>query len=610
MKKLNLLITALVGTCLAANAQVGTYPGCPGAFGPTKLVQGTTRTNTTPTINTGGKVTWSKDTIYIVKGIVRVGSGTTLELPAGTIVMGFPGPLDTSAIVINMGAKLNVLGAFNNPVVMTSCKIQGARNRGDWGGLIICGKGVSNLGVNQVLEGNYGAVYGGTDPEDNSGSINYLRVEFAGFAFEPNRELNGITLGAVGAKTVFRGVQVSNSADDSFEWFGGSVNGRFLIAYKGLDDDFDSDNGYNGINQFGLSVRDFTVADVSGSNCFESDNEANGDLAGPVLLPKTSAIFSNFTTYGPLFRPGTKQNKFFKTGAIIRRNSEIDIYNSVFAGWPADTTVSDGVQGGKECGGIFISGAKCAANAAVDSIRAKKNVVLLHPAYTKRSPATDNVGTFNAKAWFRAAANANVDTTLIGFYMPFTVSDNNPTYRIAATSPLVGGSSFPAGGVSALNSDLKIGVLHSNTPSARGFFNVAFRGSHEATAANGYHLWDEDWAEYNPNSFKYTAGIVPTRKGAIESFLAGNGSEVANSVVIAPNPAVLNTEIRFLLENATTDAKLNVLDMAGNLVHTEDIFGGVNNVNLNTSNLEPGIYIVRVMANGTVAKTAKLNVVR
>ncbi|MBC7389064.1 MAG: hypothetical protein H7329_07635, partial [Opitutaceae bacterium] len=303
MKKLTLLLTALTGTCLLSYGQVGTYPGCPGAFGKTKLVQGVHRNDTTSVIrNPGGIVQWSKDTIYIVRDLVRVAPNTTLQLAAGTIVMGFPGPLDTSAIIIKQGAKLNVAGLATNPVVMTSCKIQGARNRGDWGGLVICGNGITNLGTNIALEGNYGATYGGTNAEDNSGTIQFLRVEFAGFAFEPNKELNGITLGAVGGRTVFQNVQVSNANDDSFEWFGGSVNGRYLIAFKGIDDDFDTDNGFSGLVQNGVAFRDYTVADFSGSNSLESDNEALGDGTGTVLLPKTTAIFSNITSYGPAYK--------------------------------------------------------------------------------------------------------------------------------------------------------------------------------------------------------------------------------------------------------------------------------------------------------------------
>ena len=400
MKKLPLLFTALAGFCVASFAQVGPVPGCPGAFGPTKIIQGVRSTNGTPTIiqNT----TLSKDTIYILKGFVRVAAPAVLTVQAGSIIMGFPGPVDTSALIINRGAKMISQGTALAPVVMTSCKIQGARNRGDWGGLVICGNAPNNIGTNIQLEGGYQAYHGGNDPEDNSGIYQYLRVEFAGIPFFSNQELNGITLGSVGAKTIFQFIEVSHSGDDSFEWFGGTVNGRNLIAFKGIDDDFDTDNGYSGINQFGISYRDPNVADFSGSNSFESDNNSSGSIS----VPKTKAIFSNFTCFGPLLTANARANKFYKTGAYLRRNTEQDIYNSVFIGFAGDTSVSSALSQGAECSGVYINGAAAATNAAIGLIRFKKNTVVAYNA-NPTSAAFDNDGTFNAQSWFATGAFAN-----------------------------------------------------------------------------------------------------------------------------------------------------------------------------------------------------------
>ena len=608
MKKLSLFLTALAGVCSASFAQVGPVPGCPGAFGPTRIITGTHRNDTTSTIKLpGGTVTWVKDTIYIIKDIVRVAPNTTLQLRPGTIVMGFPGPLDTSALIIKMGAKLKSAGAADNPVVLTSCKIQGARNRGDWGGLVICGKGITNLGTNIQLEGNYGAYYGGTDNEDNSGSIQFTRVEFAGFAFEPNKELNGITLGGVGANTIFQNVQVSHANDDSFEWFGGAVDGKNLIAWKGIDDDFDTDNGYSGLNQFGIAYRDFAVADFSGSNGFESDNEAAGDVTNPALSPKTTAIFSNFTMYGPVTRATTPYNRFYKTGALLRRNTELDIYNTFFLGYPGDSTVNDGVQGGKESSGVFISGANAGNNASTGAIRFKKNTVATFNTVSNNR-ATDNVAGFNAEPWFNTAAFANTFSyNLSPNYLSQTAGALNitPSFRQVPGSPALTGSSFSG----SLSGDLPVGNLFATTPAGRGFSNVAYRGATSLTE------WAEPWAEYNPALLKYTAGVAPTSKGAAEAFLAGgDGVEVVNGIACVPNPAIntLSTVVRFVMDYETSDAAMTVIDMAGNVVAYQQtgIIAGVNNIPLNTTSLEPGTYIVRVSANGTVAKTTKLSVVR
>jgi hypothetical protein len=137
-------------------------------------------------------------------------------------------------------------------------------------------------------------------------------------------------MGAVGKGTTIDYVQVSNAADDSYEWFGGSVDCKHLIAYKGLDDDWDMDNGFSGRIQFGISMRDSMVADVSGSNGFEIDNDASGST----LLPQTSATFSNMTVVGPRATLTNTGNSNFKRGMHTRRNSAVSIFNSIIIGWP------------------------------------------------------------------------------------------------------------------------------------------------------------------------------------------------------------------------------------------------------------------------------------
>lgn len=124
--------------------------------------------------------------------------------------------------------------------------------------------------------------HGGDDDSDNSGIIRYVRVEFAGYPFMKDKEINGITFGSVGSGTTIDHLQVSYSNDDSYEWFGGSVNCKYLVAYNGWDDEFDTDNGFSGKIQYGLSIRDPRIADTSQSNGFESDNCADGSLVSPI----------------------------------------------------------------------------------------------------------------------------------------------------------------------------------------------------------------------------------------------------------------------------------------------------------------------------------------
>lgn len=311
-------------------------------------------------LNITSTLTLDAGKTYLLKGLIVVRSGGKLVVPAGTVIRCAANinsnPKNYASIIVERGGKIECNGTAAKPVVITSAKAAGSRERGDWGGIVLAGKSFHNLlngtdnnnvqmeGFNNISFDNGLAKFGGTDPEDNSGSVTYTRLEFGGLAFETNKEINGLTLGAVGRATTLRNIQVSFSNDDSFEWFGGTVNSSNLIAWKGTDDDFDTDNGYSGLSQFGLAVRDTSYFDLtyslpsgaSTSEGFESDNEATGTAN---VRPYTNCIFSNFTMVGPVPVGGTyaalpkTAQAAFRRGARIRRNSSQRIVNSIFMGY-------------------------------------------------------------------------------------------------------------------------------------------------------------------------------------------------------------------------------------------------------------------------------------
>ncbi|MFM8281648.1 MAG: hypothetical protein ACKN9Y_08670, partial [Bacteroidota bacterium] len=284
-----------------------------------------------------GNVSLTNRKVYRLNGYVHVVEPAVLTIQPGTIIVG-----DTvgknSALVINRGAKIIANGTPQLPIVMTSSAPPGERRAGDWGGLLIYGKArINNPGGEAAQEGGVADpndktkwYYGGTDDADNSGSLQYVRVEFGGIALQPNQELNGITMGGVGRGTTMRYVQVSYANDDGFEWFGGNVDGKYLISTGSLDDDFDTDNGFSGRIQFGIAQRYTTRADQSTSQAFEADNDATSTYNQPF----SSAIFSNITAIGPLADTSATPNSRFGAGAQIRRNTRQSIYNSAFIGWP------------------------------------------------------------------------------------------------------------------------------------------------------------------------------------------------------------------------------------------------------------------------------------
>jgi hypothetical protein len=273
---------------------------------------------------------------YKLRGIVYVVNGAVLTIEPGVIIQGEKSSRGT--LVVTRGTRIIADGTADKPIVFTSDNSSPAS--GDWGGIVILGRARTNssfngtAGVGEIEGGVNNAeglgLYGGADNNDNSGILKFVRVEYAGYAFLPDKELNGITFGAVGKGTVVDHVQVSFAADDSYEWFGGTVDCKHLIAYKGLDDDFDTDNGYSGNVQYAIGFRDSLVADISGSNGFESDNDAGGSN----LMPQTSAVFSNVTLIGPRATLANQGNSNFKRGMHVRRNSAISLFNSVIIGWP------------------------------------------------------------------------------------------------------------------------------------------------------------------------------------------------------------------------------------------------------------------------------------
>ena len=242
-----------------------------------------------------GTVTLVAKRTYLLRSVVVVKDGGKLIIPAGTIIRGIANlsmtPKQYATIVVERGGYISCEGTSAIPVVFTSAKGVGYKGRGDWGGIVICGKARNNQGTDIQVEGFNNisanstlAKHGGINDDDNSGVIKYTRIEFCGLAFEPNKEINGLTLASVGRNTTVDHVQVSYSNDDSYEWFGGTVNCKHLISFKTTDDDFDTDFGYTGAVQFGIAFKDSQLYDMSWnapsgastSETFESDNDASG----------------------------------------------------------------------------------------------------------------------------------------------------------------------------------------------------------------------------------------------------------------------------------------------------------------------------------------------
>lgn len=311
--------------------------------------------NGTQNFHFTGDVTLSKG-VYLLKGWVYIDAGARLRIPAGTVIKGDKQTM--ASLIVEPGGYVEMNGTVEEPVVLTSAQAPGQRRPGDWGGLIVCGKARNNQQTMQI-EGGPTTIHGGNDDNDNSGIYRYVRVEFAGYPFDTDKEINGVTFGSVGKRTTVDHIQVSYSNDDSFEWFGGTVDCKYLVAYKGWDDEFDTDNGFSGNVEYCLSVRDPRIADTSQSNGFESDNNASG----AETTPFTSAHFSHVTFIGPktarnsdfrntsdyitagdLFPDNGSKLGLFQAAMQIRRSSKLNVSHTLAVGYPIGLIV-DGEKG-------------------------------------------------------------------------------------------------------------------------------------------------------------------------------------------------------------------------------------------------------------------------
>jgi hypothetical protein len=260
---------------------------------------------------TASRKLWA-DTTYTLKGFIHVTNGATLTIEPGTTIKGDYDVVGSSLFILR-GAKIIADGTADRPIVFTSAKTTG-RQPGDWGGLIIVGNAKINRSGNVAVEGtptnannNYEVLYsGGTANDDNSGSLSYVRVEFAGYAPALNFELNSFTFAAVGSGTKIHYLQSMASLDDAFEFFGGGLDGDHLVAYETGDDMFDMSEGFQGRLQYLIGFNSVQLTPRSGAGFLATDLEGiendgcqgSGCDNGFDTQPFTIPVIANFTLIG------------------------------------------------------------------------------------------------------------------------------------------------------------------------------------------------------------------------------------------------------------------------------------------------------------------------
>ncbi|MCA0377392.1 MAG: hypothetical protein LCH84_17245 [Gemmatimonadetes bacterium] len=459
-----------------------------------------------PTVVLSGSIaanrTLTPDTNWVLRGFVYVNSGATLTINAGTRIVGDTTALG-SALFILRGARIVANGTEAAPIVFTSQRSAGNRSPGDWGGLIIVGNARNNRTGNIIVEGSDGSVVGanpagvvytgGTNDADNSGTLRYVRVEFAGYATLPDAELNSFTFAAVGSGTTLEYLQSLAGLDDSFEWFGGTVDGKYLVSYEAGDDHFDGSEGYRGRNQFLIAMQSTFITPRAGAGAISADPqgfEIDGCNGGGCTAPAggnaqssgatdglwTMNIFANYTLIGT---GSTTTPTNGGVGAVLRRGTGGYYINGVIARWARqavsmrDSTTNNRFQ--------------------VDSLIFKSNY-LAENGVQNGGVTFDPTGTnFGQESAFTARGQTNEvaagTVTASSLFTSLPALAATPTTATLDWSPAAN-SPIATGGLATFANDPRIAARAGTFISP-----TAYRGA----AAPGGTKWWANWTNYARN---------------------------------------------------------------------------------------------------------------
>ncbi|HEU5219017.1 MAG TPA: fibronectin type III domain-containing protein [Gemmatimonadales bacterium] len=299
--------------------------------------------NVTADITTN--TTWTAGNVYKLVGFRKVANGATLTIEAGTKIVGDFATTGSSLFVLR-GGRIIANGTATAPVVFTSSQADGTRQPGDWGGLILVGNGIDNRSGTVNVEGTGTSAdnpliqyNGGNNNADNSGALHYVRVEYAGFGPAQDAEFNSFTFCAIGSGTVLDHLESLNGLDDSYEFFGGAVDGKYLVSYEAADDHFDMSEGFVGRLQFLIGFQSRIIPPRPGAGNVSVDpqgiendgcNGSGCDLAFNTT-PFTDPVIANFTLVGT--GPGVVPTGG-GYGAILRRGTGGHYINGIWARWP------------------------------------------------------------------------------------------------------------------------------------------------------------------------------------------------------------------------------------------------------------------------------------
>jgi hypothetical protein len=410
---------------------------------------------------------------YAIKGPLEVMAGATLSIEPGVVLFGQEGG---DYIVVHRDAKIEAVGTASKPIIFTSLQdVKGeATAAGQWGGIVLLGNAPVNKCPTdgsacalQVEGAKEGSVFGGTNKEDNSGTLKYVVVKYAGYEIAPDNELNGITFAGVGSGTTIDYVQVHSNADDGVEFFGGNVNLKHLVLTANQDDSIDWDLGYQGKIQFAYIEQDKNSGPANRG--IEADN--NG--SHPEIEPQSNPTVSNLTIIGNNFHTASADSE----GIYLREGTAGKIFNTVVTG-PSEMGECLEFEGG-DTSSVTVDNANNGKIVMQNDVMACTNGENF-----KNSKAADGSVLLDIAAWFSAEPSNSISTSIM----------LNEKGIPDAKSPLIGA-----------------GQDVSNTQDAF-FDSVDFIGALDAT-----NDWRDGWA------FGFGGGVV-TAQASVQGCPTGTAA--------------------------------------------------------------------------------------
>jgi hypothetical protein len=553
--------------------------------------------------------TWTSDTIWQLDGLVYVRPNVTLTIEEGTTVVGQAQPSTgtgdlASGLVVMVDGNIEAEGTAEAPIIFTAeSALVGEldeNDRGLWGGVIILGRSTTNStpainnveGVPTSNDTRFGCQDGVSgfecDEGDDSGTLRYVSIRHGGFGFEQDSEINGLTMGAVGSGTTIEYVEVFANSDDAFEWFGGTVESKYLAGAFNGDDTFDTDRGFRGKIQFGFSINN---PGNDAGRCLENDGGTSA-LGGEDATPFSNPIYSNLTCFGAgEDADDSVLGEDSNSAALqLRDNTGGKIFNSIFANYPGSAINIEALSGDAED-----TENRLDDNEATDDLSIRNNYFFAFDAGDTFAAIIDDDDDNSATRQQEiesvlGAANTIGDPGIVSY--GFENFDPRPTATAAAAS--AADFSFDA-----LNDD-NDDDFFTEVDYIGAFAPIGTDDGDDQTDRDDA-VWLSEWTALDMMGY-LDFRATPNEGGPVAEALA---------LSVGPNPTAGDATVRFALDRAQ-DARLALYDVLGRevAVVADGTFGaGEQTARLSTESLPAGVYVLRLQAEGA-ATSVQISVVR